>query len=190
MFLEHALLVSDVMVALTLACRKRAHHRLIPAEELRSPNVHQSKRKTFRWKVTVKGSKKLGVVPDGVFAVEFTGDGRAPERRFLLLEADRGTMPILRKNFSQTSMYRKLRAYEATWSQSVLKRRFGINRFRVMTVTTSAGRVESLVNACSQLERGKGLFLFAHRDVLSNLDLLSAPVWRPGSGKEPEGLLS
>jgi hypothetical protein len=33
------------------------------------------------------------------------------------LEADRGTMPVTRWTLSQTSFFRKLLAYEATWTQ-------------------------------------------------------------------------
>ena len=50
-------------------------------------------------------------------------------------------MPVMRNNLSQTSFYRKLRAYEATWSQSIHQTQFGFNRFRVLTVTTSAERI-------------------------------------------------
>jgi hypothetical protein len=187
MFLEHALLVSDVMVALELACRENGRVRLITGEELRLQNGHASRRKPFQWNVTVEGSK-LGVIPDRVFALELeTANG---ERRFFFLEADRGTMPVIRKHLFQTSFHRKLLAYEATWSQSVLERRFGTNRFRVITITTSAARVDSLVNACSQLQRGKGLFLFAHREALSSPGLLFSPIWQSGKGGELEILLS
>ena len=64
---------------------------------------------------------------------------------------------------------------------------FGIRRFRVLTVTTSAARVKSLVDACSQLKSGHRLFLFADRTILSG-DMLSA-VWRVGKRDESLRLL-
>ncbi len=180
MFLEHALLVSDVMVAIELACRENGRIRLIHGDQ-----IHP---KPFRWKVTINGGLKLGVVPDRVFALEVTRENGTHERACFFLEADRGTMPVTRRNLSQTSFARKLLAYEATWSQDI-HHRFGIHRFRVLTVTKSAARVKSLVEACSQLKRGHGLFLFADRTVLENPDILFAPIWQTGRPGENGSLL-
>ena len=103
------------------------------------------------------------------------------------LEADRGTMPVIRSGLTQTSFYRKLIAYEATWTQKIHQRHLGIHRFRVLTVTTVAARVKSLLEACSQLKRGHGLFLFADRTVLEK-DLFSL-VWRCGKSSDTAGIL-
>ena len=132
---------------------------------------------------------KLGVIPDRVFALEFPDQNGNSSRTFFFLEADRGTMPVTRRNLSQTSFYRKLLAYEATWSQSIHRTRFGFHRFRVLTVTTSTGRVKSLVNACAQLEHGHRLFLFADRTVLEKpADMFSA-IWQTGKQSETGTLL-
>ncbi|TAK97422.1 MAG: hypothetical protein EPO07_13275 [Verrucomicrobia bacterium] len=178
-FLEHALLVSDVMVSIELACRVSGI-RLLTEDELAGAFNANGKRPLFRWKVKVNSRLRLGVVPDQAFALEFTDQTGNRERSLFFLEADRGTMPVMRRNLSQTSFYRKLLAYEATWSQSIHRRRFGFNRFRVLTVTTSAARVKSLVEACSRLKRGRGLFLFADRSVLKNPDDILASVWQTG----------
>ena len=132
---------------------------------------------------------KLGIVPDRVFALEYQNEGGDAECAFFFLEADRGTMPAIRRNLAQTSFYRKLLAYEATWSQSLHRTRFGFNRFRVLTVTASIERVNSLVNACSLLERGHGLFLFADRTVLDQPNLLFSRIWRTGRQGEIASLL-
>jgi hypothetical protein len=58
----------------------------------------------------------------------------------------------------------------------------------VLTVTTSTARVKSLVAACSQLERGHGLFLFADKTILSG-DLFSR-IWQSGKPGETGGLLN
>jgi hypothetical protein len=97
------------------------------------------------------------------------------QRAYFFLEADRGTMPVTRHTLSQTSFFRKLLAYEATWTNKVHQRYLGIPRFRVLTVTTIAARVNTLLAACSELKRGHGLFLFADQSVLEK-DLFS-PVW-------------
>lgn len=172
-FLEHALFVSDVMVAIELACRARGI-RLVAEHELAIP----AQRQPLRWRVTIQGGTKLGVIPDRVFALELPDASGVTQRVHFFLEADRGTMPVTRKTLSQTSFARKLRAYEATWAQKIHQRNLCIQRFRVLTVTTSAARVKSLVDACTQLKRGHGLFLFADRTILSG-DMLSA-VWQSG----------
>lgn len=183
MFLEHALLVSDVMVAIALACRERGI-RLVTEKELALP----SKRLPFQWRVSISNRLKLGVVPDGVFALEFPGRDGNSQRAYFFLEADRGTMPVIRKNLFQTSFNRKLLAYEATWTQSIHRTRFGFHRFRVITVTTSAARVKSLVNACAQLKRGRGLFLFADRGILER-DIFSK-IWHTSSQGKNANLLN
>lgn len=180
-FLKHALLVSDVMVALELACRQ-AGIRLLTEDELLLPNATGVKSQSFKWYVNITSRQKLGIIPDRVFALEFTNKNGNSERAFFFLEADRGTMPVRRKNLSQTSFYRKLLAYEATWSQSIHQRRFGFHRFRVLTVTVSSKRVQSLVAACSELKRGHGLFLFADHTILEKPDALLSALWKTGNG--------
>lgn len=182
-FLEHTLLIADVMVSFELACRKRGI-RLLYEHELDLP----VRKQPFQWWVKIQGGLKLGVVPDRVFALEYKNHSGKFERSYYFLEADRGTMPVVRKGLNQTSFYRKLLAYEATWTNKVHLRYLGIHRFRVLTVTTSAKRVESIMAACSQLKRGHGLFLFADTSVLEK-DLLSS-VWHSGKDGAITSLLN
>ena len=187
-FLEHALMVSDAMVAIELACRERGDVRLITDKDLRAESEDKLVSASFHWTAKLHGGRTLGVIPDKVFALERTDHG-ASNRAFFFLEADRGTMPVIRRNLSQTSFYRKLLAYEATWTQAVHKTRFGFHRFRVVTLTTSAERVGSLVGACSQLERGHGLFLFTDLGSIQKPSDIFSPVWTTGRG-EPGSLLN
>jgi len=147
--------------------RKRAlvggHAAQVPAAQV----LHHDVRAAV---VGAAETTKLGVIPDRVFALEFPDKDGERARAYFFLEADRGTMPVKRRNLSQTSFHRKLLAYEVTWTQAIHTSRFGFHRFRVITVTTSAARVKSLVEACSELERGHGLFLFADRSVLDKPD--------------------
>jgi len=183
-FLEHAILVSDVMVSIELACRKSGDVRLLYEGQI----ALQSKQTQFQWLVKVHGhGVTLGVVPDRVFALEYPDHGGQMQRVYFFLEADRGTMPVVRSGLKQTSFYRKLLAYEATWTQKVHQRKLGIHRFRVLTVTTNAMRVTSLLEACSRLKRGHGLFLFADRTVLEK-DPFS-PVWQCGKSAKISPLL-
>jgi hypothetical protein len=181
MYLAHALLVSDVMVSLEFACRQHGI-RLLHEDELNLPVEAP-----LHWRVKLRDGTKLGVIPDRVFALEYADQKGQVQRVYYFLEADRGTMPVVRKKLSQTSFYRKLLAYEATWDSKVHQRHLGIPRFRVLTVTTSAARVKSLLDACSRLQRGHGLFLFADESVLQR-DLLAA-VWQCGKGATMSALV-
>ena len=175
-YLEHALLVSDLLVALELACRKSSHVRLHLDEALQL-------RGNAQWKATIAGGIRLCLIPDQVFALERVREDQTVEQAHFFLEADQGTMPVIRKGLTQTSFLRKLLAYEATWSQGIHEKRFGFSRFRVLVVTKSPKRVDSIVAACAQLPRGHGLFLFADQSVLQQPDMLFAPVWQNGRGE-------
>jgi hypothetical protein len=159
-YLQHSLLISEVMVAMEKSCVRSEHIRLIREDEL---TARINLRDPFRWTVDT-GSYRLGLRPDKVFGLENTRTG---DRAFYFLEADRATMPVVRQSLSQSSFQRKLLAYEATWNQNVHRSRFNFNRFRVLTVTSSPARVKHLVEACAQLKRGHGLFLFADADSFS-----------------------
>jgi hypothetical protein len=185
-FLEHALLVSDVMVAIELGCQEKGVRLLTDAELVTT--AEDSKRPSFRWSVRTEGVK-LGVIPDRVFGLEYTKPNGTRERAYFFLEADRGTMPVIRHSLSQTSFYRKLLAYEATWSQSLHEKLFGFHRFRVLTVTKSAQRVASLMKACTELKRGHGLFLFADRSILETPKGILSSFWHTGRQGETATLL-
>ena len=172
MYLAHALLVSDVMVSLELACRQHGI-RLLHEDELNLPVAAP-----LHWRARLRDGTKLGVIPDRTFALEYADHNGQVQRIYYFLEADRGTMPVIRQNLTQSSFYRKLLAYEATWTNKVHQRHLGIPRFRVLTVTTSPARVKSLLDACSRLRRGHGLFLFADESVLQK-DFF-ATVWQCG----------
>jgi hypothetical protein len=185
-YLEHALLVSDFMVAVELACRRAGNVRLIAGPDL---SVRAEAGGRFKWSVKTKEGVNLGLIPDRVFALEFNDPVGNPARAYFFLEADRGTMPVTRRSLAQTSFLRKLLAYEATWSQSIHRTRFGFHRFRVLTVTTSAERVRSLVDACSQLNSGHGLFLFGDRTILETAGDIFSAIWQAGRPGETGRLL-
>ncbi len=187
LFLEHALLVSDVMVKIELACRERGDVRLLTEEELCASDPICDLGAQFKWSVRVNSRLKFGVIPDRVFALEFAD--KPDDRMFFFLEADRGTMPVTRKNLSKTSFHRKLLAYEATWTQNLHRTLFGFHRVRVLTVTTSAGRARHLTKVAAILERGRGLFLFCDAQSLLAHSPLAA-IWKSGASGESTSLLA
>ena len=61
LFLEHALLVSDVMVAIQLACRRDGRVRLLTGDDLPSPEPSLTRPEPLQWRVSIKNRTKLGV---------------------------------------------------------------------------------------------------------------------------------
>lgn len=184
LFLEHALLIADVMTALELACRENDGIRLHLLDGLSPADDASTSSRDYRWQVTLRSRQRLGIAPDRVFALEYTNDCQEPTRAFFFLEADRGTMPVTRSNLRQSCFQRKLLAYEATWSQGVHQRRFGMHRFRVLTVTGSQERLRHLVEATRQLEQGRGLFLFLDEATMRNSPDVLKELWYSPSGTE------
>jgi hypothetical protein len=178
-FLHHTLAVAEVMVAFEIACRGREGVRFIPPAEVLTgaPEATRRLRLPFRWQVEVRqGGKpyRLGVEPDKVFGLEFNGAPENRRRAYFFLEADRGTMPVTRKGLGQTSIFRKLLAYQETWKQDLHKTRLGIPNFRVLTVTTSTERVKRFMAACHLLlGGGSRLFLFTDQNKTHGEDILA-----------------
>lgn len=187
-FLHHTLAVAEVMVAFELACRSREGVQFIPPEEVLvgAPAETRRLRLPFRWQVEVRwGGKpyRLGLEPDKLFGFRFEGESENRRRAFFFLEADRGTMPVMRKGLGQTSFLRKLVCYHETWRQGIHSKHLGIPNFRVLTVTASRERAGHLVEACRSLSGGGSrLFLFTDRESLGRGDILTHE-WLNGRGE-------
>ncbi len=189
LFLEHALLVSDVMVSLELACCASGRVRLITGDEISPPSSASRKDGMFNWNVSVGYRQRIGVIPDRVFALEFAHLPAGRNRANFFLEADRSTMPVTRRSLTQSSLHRKLLAYEAIWVQNLHRSRLGFHRFRVLTVTTSAERARHMAQAAQELKRGHGLFLFTDLASLKSASDLLAHQWLTPRDGETDSLM-
>lgn len=159
-FIEHQLEVVDFRVALVAAVRSRPEVRLILPEEIvaTSPEATRRMRNPFAMRTifTYKGVRHdIGLVPDFAFSLEL---GKGVRRNFLV-EIDRGTMPVVRRDFSQTSFERKMRCYQAAYAARKPDRQFRWTGFRILTVTTNERRTQSMLEA------------LRHMRVYSNVDL-------------------
>ena len=175
-YIEHELAIADVMVGLEIAARARSDVEVIDQRsllELRAPSADR------RWHFSVNARSngrltRLAVVPDAVFALRFKRSGRTA---YFFLEVDRGTMPISRADLSQSSYRRKLLTYQLALKAGQHVERFGFQNARVLTVTTSQERVQSMLDVVSHLTRGaeSGRFLFIDARSLMGGDLLTLP---------------
>jgi len=179
LFLRHTLAVAEVMVAFEVACRRQEGVTLIQPEEILAgaPPETRRLRLPFRWQVEVREGEKLhrlGVEPDRVFGLHYDGQPEGRQCAYFFLEADRGTMPVMRQGLEQTSFRRKLLGYRETWRQGLHRTHLGIPNFRVLTVTTSEERVKHLVEASTSLAGGGSrLFLFADHGALGRGNILN-----------------
>ncbi|MBI5769788.1 MAG: replication-relaxation family protein [Verrucomicrobia bacterium] len=189
--LQHTLLVADVMLAFEKARRSSGAPQIFFEEDIAPEQLPSA---AFKWAVTLRHgdeTKRVGVLPDRALLLQSPKTG---ERMMIFVEADRATMPVTRRSLNQSSLLRKLFAYEATWTQEILKKRFGCSRFRVLIVTTSTERIQHVVETAARLTRGRGLFLVTdaatlrvHAAPFTTENVFNLP-WRNARG-EPERLV-
>ena len=187
LFLEHALMVSDIMVALEMACRKRSDVRLLMEDEIPLPESTRALGDPFRWTVKVSGKRKLAVIPDRVFALEFTDNN---ERILCFLEADRGTMPVVRASDKGSSLAKKVQAYAATWRQQIHRHRFGVSRIRVLPVIIQDQRAAALRTVLMREVPSLGIFLIGKWAQARDASTVLGDCWLTANDGAPVSLLS
>ncbi len=154
LFLEHALFISDIHATLILATRNN-HLELTEWREGKS--IYDSV--TF-----FNGIKKerLPVCPDGFFEIR-NNQREAPRNKLaFVLEADRST--TTRRTFQD-----KLVAYTHYLDQKRQVEFFKVGWFRVVTLTLTQARADSLANLANEIvdEKMQKFFLFASREHFS-----------------------
>ena len=136
-FIEHQLEIVDFSVALQVATGARRDVQFIHPSDIIAAFPEQTRAArnplSLRVKLSHQGAvHEIGLVPDLVFGLQFA-DG---SRHSFMVEIDRGTMPIGRSDFLQTSFERKMRAYLTAHAGKQHEKHFGWKTFRVLTVTT------------------------------------------------------
>lgn len=187
-FIEHRLEIADFEVAAQLSAERSGYHYANAGEMAsRLPGMFASdlggNLLALRVTVSYQGTRQeIGLVPDIAFAIDLN---KGASRNFVV-EIDRGTMPITRADFSQTSIERKLRSYLAAYLSRLFERKFGWNSFRVLFATSDDNRVRSMIEALRSIQppsaAGSSLFLFASGDALRATDPLTAN-WRNVDGQ-------
>ena len=99
------------------------------------------------------GRVAVGIEPDYAFSLYLP---KVRRRAFFLVEIDRGTMPVERYDLKQTSILRKLLAYQTMWKSKRHTQHFDWRNFRVLFVTTSQERVDNMIAAMNAHGQTKG----------------------------------
>lgn len=174
----HSLMICEVLASLDLGIRARPGLRLIGWQEIlgRAPEATRSSPTPFRIPRPSGGS----VIPDGLFGIEYRS-GNKNSYRFFALEADRGTMPVVRSNPEQTSHLGKISAYREILERRAYKTHWGIPNLLVLTVTTSEARMAGMLNRLGEQDGSHAAILFkaVTRDALRQpmTQILTEP-WR------------
>lgn len=187
-FIEHQLEIMDFYVALQCSARLRNDLRLIHPNELIGsfPDQRVNPRNPFalRTRLVHGGvAREIAVVPDLSFGLLFPDRSR----RCFVVEIDRGTMPVVRTDFTQTSFERKMRGYLTAYAAKQHEKQFGWRAFRVLTITTDPARERSMQEALRRIRipqsPGASLFFFQTRQEISASDLLTQS-WTDGDGRQ------
>jgi len=187
-FIAHQLAIVDFYASLQLAARERTDLRLIHPDQMVAtfPDQTFTKRNSFalRVKLSDRGTMhEIAVIPDLIFGL-LSADG---SRRNFVVEIDRGTMPVTRADFRQTSFERKMRGYLIAHAAKEHESHFGWKSFRVLTVTTNRHRVQSMHDALRRVHvprsTGPSLLFFATGEEIAATNPL-AHAWSDGTGRE------
>jgi Replication-relaxation len=185
-YIEHALLLADLMLPLETGLRDCDDIDYVDADALLATVRVRARHAENPWatKAVIRHNGAhhvIPAIPDAVFALHFKKVNR---QSYFFVEADRATMPISRSDLSQSSYRRRLLTYLAAHKEKQHVERFGFHNLRVLTVTTSAERVASMIAEVRDITggRGSGIFLFAdQRTLASHGHPLVAP-WTTSEG--------
>ena len=191
--IEHALEITDFMVTLDLACRRRRTLEIVYFDDIMrefAPEITQCDPRPYHWPVAASWQgtdQALYVIPDKIFGIR---DRRRPGPRatkFFCYERDRGRMPVVRKTLLQSSILRKLIGYGATHRAGLHTTIYGLPNFRVLTEAPGSKRVAGMITEAYQRHLARlyppGLFLFTdRRSLFAAPDMLDHP-WINGAGE-------
>ena len=163
---KHKLLVNELRVRLEVHTRTRAD--IAYVEE--APLLRELIASTKTWRVPVMDGDKSyedGVTPDDVFRLIFHNEPTPHNFATFFLEADRATEPNDTDTAREVYLYRKMLAYYFTYMLGIHTELFGFKEFRVPILTTSAARVENLIEVNTRFNNGEGSELFLFTDLAS-----------------------
>jgi len=204
-FIEHTLLISDIMAAIELACQRREDVQFISQQQFLkewAPKATQDKFWTvgghpLRWRISFEydGNRyRKSIEPDQMFGI---GGESRKEPNWFFLEADRQTMPVKSRNMNRSSIFKKQLQYFESWNDGSRPNRldgqFGIENARTLFVLDTGYTGEERLDRCIEVNKhffggdGTGLFLFVNAETLfESDDVLTAPIM---SGRRKEKTL-
>jgi Replication-relaxation len=183
-FVEHTVSIAEFMVRLEMSVRGRDDLRILERGEILEDAPKSNRDRLVRVEASIRLGVTLrrnAVVPDALFGLEANDGGP----RYFMLEIDRGEMPVERyRNAQRTYFAKKMLTYYEAARQRRHVHDLGIPNFRVLTVTTSAKRIERMTAALKVMTQGRGsnVFLFTDQQSLATSNPLDLQ-WVSGKGE-------
>ena len=174
LFLEHTLGLSEIRLAVELACRAHAYPLTVWRDEKAVKADYDRVQLGKQW---------VPVLPDAHFVIEVP----AGELHFFV-EYDRGREDL--KVFKK-----KLAAYIAYYRSPKCAARYGTNKIRLLSVaeggTSGSGRtrLDNLTQLARDLNAGRQFWFSALKQVAAE-DMLTAPIWQVTFSSELAALTS
>lgn len=170
--IEHTLGIADFMISVEEMCRTSDHLEMIDQQSIlnRAPKQVRRSKYPFRWKTQIRHNGKrhdIAIIPDYVFGIRDKNRKPVLNEKFYFVEIDRGTMPITRRDITQTSFMRKVLSYADTLERDLALKLFKMKGFQVLTVVNSEDRIAAIQNAITHLPEksfSTGTFLFKVKD--------------------------
>ena len=170
---DHPLLATRFITCVWLALKKRPGYSL--EWIMRDPKLDRT--------VTLSDGMRtyeFSITPDVYFVIK---PEHEPKPLFYACEIDRGTMPVKRSSFMQSSFYKHVAKYLEYWNIIGCP-----ENFNVLTVTTNDERQKQFHELVTGVSRDKAnLFWFTTKDKLSleyAEDLLFGEIWTTGTGEQ------
>lgn len=159
----HSLMICEVLASIEVGTKRRPELRFIPWPEIlaKAPAETRMSAAPFRLPATASSAE---IVPDGLFGLEYAANG-TKTYRFFAVEADRGTMPVVRTDKRQTSCVGKLTAYCELLVEQKFRTHLGTPNLLVLMVTTEARRVDEILRQLGGPPGGSAALLFRAVDL-------------------------
>ncbi len=183
-FLSHLLLTTDLRIALVKACQQRGVELV---EWIDERALRAGKMIDYVTLTDPEGQKiKTAVVPDAVFVLEQNG-----KRALFFVEIDRRTVTVEPSLFERKGWAKKVRTYALYLETQAFYTRYEGRRARVLTITTSEKRLNTLKQATERaIDENQQLFwLTTFAYALNPTKLLTDPIWEVATSPERQSLL-
>jgi hypothetical protein len=181
---KHKVLLNELRVRLDVEARHYPEIAYVKKAELN----RELPTPVTTWRVPVMDDGNIyedGVSPDDVFRLIFNKEPKPNNFGNFFPEADRATEPNDSETARAVYLYRKMLAYYFTYMLGIHTELFGFKEFRVPILTTSAKRVEHLIEVNKRFNNDEGseLFLFTDRASLCASPHVFEHEWLNGRGE-------
>jgi Replication-relaxation len=184
-FIEHTVSIAGFFVALETSAKARSDIRVLERAEILEDAPRTKRERQVRLEASVRLDgvlRRNAVMPDALFGLRYNDE----EESYFMLEIDRGEMPIERyRNLNRTYFAKKMLTYYEANRQQRHRHDLGIDNFRVLTVTTTAERVDKMLSALQTMTEGNGsnIFLFVDESKLAAPGNPLTVDWVTGKGE-------